>query len=78
MKRSIRILVLAALISSPILMLAQSPPHPNGGNAPNAGGTTNGPVGGGAPIENGTFILFTLALAYIGRKVYVMRKTAEE
>jgi len=78
MKRSIRIFVLAVLISSPLLMLAQTPPHPNGGNAPNTGGTTNGPVGGGAPIENGTFILFTLALAYIGRKVYVMRNTAEE
>ena len=78
MKRSIRIFVLAALISSPLLMLAQSPPHPNGGNAPNTGGTTNGPVGGGAPIENGTFILITLALAYAGRKIYVMRRPVEE
>jgi hypothetical protein len=74
MKRSIRIFVLAVLISSPVLMLAQTPPHP-GGNPTTSGNT---PVGGAAPIENGTFILFTLALAYIGRKVYVMRKTAEE
>ena len=75
MKRSIRIFVLAALISSPLLMLAQSPPHPNGGGAPGNGNT---PVGGGAPIENGTFILITLALAYAGRKIYVMRRPVEE
>ena len=76
-----KILIIAAIaigLSFSSTLTAQNPPHPNGGNAPNAGGTTNGPVGGSAPIENGTFILFTLALAYIGRKVYVMRKTAEE
>ena len=75
-----KILIIAAIaigLSFSSTLTAQTPPHPNGGNAPNAGGTTNGPVGG-APVGNGTFILFALALAYAGRKVYVMRRTADE
>ena len=73
-----KILIIAAIaigLSFSSTLTAQNPPHPNGGNAPGAG---NGPVGGGAPVGNGTFILFALALAYAGRKVYVMRRTAEE
>jgi hypothetical protein len=74
MKKILLIAAIAIGLSLSSTLTAQTPPHPNGGNAPGPG---TGPVGG-APIENGTFILFTLALAYIGRKVYVMRKTAEE
>jgi hypothetical protein len=73
-----KILIIAAIaigLSFSSALNAQTPPHPNGGNAPGPG---NGPVGGGAPIENGTFILITLALAYAGRKVYVMRRPVEE
>ena len=62
--------IVTFLLASPVLLLAQ--PHPNGGNAPNTGGTHNGPVGG-APIGNGTFILTALAMAYAGRKVYVVQ-----
>jgi len=76
MKRNLKIFTIAAfLVIAPLFMLAQ-PPHPNGGNAPNAGGTTNAPVG--APVGNGTFILLTLAMAYAGRKVYQGRTTEEE
>jgi hypothetical protein len=78
MKKIFLIAAIAIGLSFSSTLTAQSPPHPNGGNAPNTGGTTNGPVGGGAPVGNGTFILFALALAYAGRKVYVMRRTAEE
>jgi len=78
MKKIVLIAAIALGLSFSSTLTAQNPPHPNGGNAPNAGGTTNGPVGGGAPVGNGTFILFALALAYAGRKVYVMRQTIEE
>jgi len=72
-----KILIIAAIaigLSFSSTVSAQQPPHP-GGN-PETNGNT--PVGGGAPVGNGTFILFALALAYAGRKVYVMRRTAEE
>ena len=75
MKKLIIISAIALGLSLPLVLSAQTPPHPNGGVNPSG---DNNRVGAGAPIENGTFILFTLALAYIGRKVYVMRKTVEE
>ena len=77
MKKILLIAAIAIGLSLSSTLTAQNPPHPNGGNAPNTGGTSNAPVGG-APIENGTFILITLALAYTGRKVYVMRRPVEE
>jgi len=69
-------LITMLLVVAPVLIFAQQPPHPNGGGTPTTG--TNTQVGGnqGAPIGSGTFFLFTLAVAYAGRKVYVMR-TAE-
>jgi len=76
MKKIFLIAAIAIGLSFSSTLTAQAPPHPNGGGAPNQGNNT--PVGGGAPIENGTFILFALALAYASRKVYVMRRTAEE
>ena len=70
MKKNFKIMIIAILlVTAPLLMLAQAPPHPNGGSAPTAG---NGPVGGGAPIGSGTLILLALAAAYGGRKVYVV------
>jgi hypothetical protein len=72
-----KILIIAAIaigLSFSSTVSAQAPPHPGGD--PTTSGNT--PVGGGAPVGNGTFILFALALAYAGRKVYVMRRTAEE
>jgi len=75
MKRLVKIIILVAfMLITPLLMMAQEPPHPNGGAAP---GDENVPVGGGAPIGSGTLILITLAAAYSGRKVYVMHTTAE-
>jgi hypothetical protein len=77
MKRNLKVLLIAAfLVTAPLLILAQ--PHPNGGNNPNAGGTTNNPVGPSAPIGNGTIILLVLAAAYGSRKVYEARETAGE
>jgi len=77
MKRNLKVLLIAAfLVTAPLLIFAQ--PHPNGGNNPNAGGTTNNPVGPSAPIGNGTLILLALAAAYGSRKVYQSRETAQE
>jgi hypothetical protein len=75
MKQNLKVLIIAAfLTTSPLLMFAQ--PHPNGGAAPT--GLTNTPVGPSAPIGSGTFILLTLAAAYAGRKVYVVRTETSE
>ncbi|MEI6748538.1 MAG: hypothetical protein ACOYMF_07805 [Bacteroidales bacterium] len=71
MKRNFRILLISAfLVTAPLLMLAQSPPHPNGGATPGAG---NGPVGGGAPIGSGLVIMVAMGAAYGLRKLYQMR-----
>lgn len=77
MKRNFKLVLIAALLlSAPLLMFAQSPPHPN--NNSGAPGSGNTPVGAGAPIGNGTFILLTLAMAYSAWKVQVLRPAAEE
>lgn len=69
MKRKFRILLIAAfLVTVPMILMAQQPPHPNGGN----NGPGGGPVGGGAPIGSGLAILITLGAAYGMRKSYQM------
>lgn len=76
MKRNFKIFLIAALLTTaPFIMVAQTPPHPNNGTGPNG---NNHAVGSGAPIENGSFILLTLAIAYAGRKLYEMRTKKEE
>lgn len=73
MKRKLRIvLITVLLVAAPLFMLAQTPPHPNGGNAPTPG--NNGPVGGGAPIDGGLSILLLATLAFSVNRYYRMRK----
>ena len=72
MKNKIKTLVIAALISAPVFIFAQTPPHPNGGGAP---GGSNTPVGGGAPIGGGLLIMASLAMGYGARKVYDFRES---
>ena len=77
MNRNLKILAISAfLLIAPLLMFAQSPPHPNNGGTAPGPGNGNHPVGGGAPIGDGVYILATLAIAYGSRKIYVMRKRA--
>jgi hypothetical protein len=84
MKKHFRIITvfiaLALLVSIHTVSLAQLPPPPPPNGGPGGGhglGGNQGPAG--APIGNGTYILFALAAAYALRKVYVSRKvTAEE
>ncbi|MFZ4706347.1 MAG: hypothetical protein ACOYMF_10110 [Bacteroidales bacterium] len=74
MKNKFKMLLIAAcLITAPSFILAQTPPHPNNGNAPNTGGTGNGPVGGGAAIGSGLSILLAMSAAYGFRKFYQKR-----
>ena len=56
-----------------VRLTAQIPPHPNNGGAPTAA-NGNKPVGGGATLADGSFILLALALAYAGRKMYEAHK----
>lgn len=72
MKTKILKAVFVLLISlAPVLLLAQNPPHPNGGNGPTG---TNTPVGGGAPIDGGLTIMLLLGAAYGSKKLYQRKK----
>jgi hypothetical protein len=71
MKKALKILIVAAfLMATPLFIIAQNPPHPNGGSGP---GTGNTPVGGGAPISGGLLILMSLVIGYSAKKVYDLR-----
>jgi hypothetical protein len=72
MKRAIRTIIVSGLVLAvPVIMMAQTPPHPNGGNAPGAGNT---PVGGGSPIDGGISLLMLMGAAYGAKKVFRMKK----
>jgi hypothetical protein len=68
MKNTTRILILILFVLSTIVLNAQTPPHPNGGKVPGSSGTSNAPVGGGAPIGSGNLFMIVLAVAFAGRK----------
>jgi len=68
MKKAIQIFTIAGLfLLIPMISLAQTPPHPNGGSGPGSGNT---PVGGGAPIDGGLSVMLVLAAAYGSKKAY--------
>ncbi|MCF8369748.1 MAG: hypothetical protein K9G76_11970 [Bacteroidales bacterium] len=72
MKNKIFKTVLVLLIAiSPVILLAQNPPHPNGGSGPTGGNT---PVGGGAPIDGGLSFLLVLGAAYGSKKLFQQNK----
>jgi len=71
MKNTLKTLVIAILISVPVFLFAQNPPHPNGGGGPTGGNT---PVGGAAPVGGGLVILLGLGFGYGAKKVYRMRR----
>jgi len=58
-----------------IEIMAQTPPHPNGGGGPGAGNT---PVGGGASIGGGLLIMVSLGVGYGMRKIYDIRNKNQE
>jgi hypothetical protein len=63
MKKIFTLITTILFLSLPLLLPAQNPPHPNGGNAPNGGGSSNSPVGG-APVGSGTELLIMLGAGY--------------
>ena len=68
MKKALRILVVTAFIlAGPLFMMAQAPPHPNGGSGPTGDNT---PVGGAAPIGGGLIIMMVMGAAYGSKKLY--------
>jgi len=67
MKKTMKTIIIAIFIAAPLFILAQNPPHPNGGSGP---GPSNTPVGGGAPIDGGLSILMVLGAAYGSKKIY--------
>jgi len=72
MKKALKnILIVAFLMTAPLFLLAQNPPHPNGGGAPGSGNT---PVGGGAPIDGGLVMLIAMGSAYGAKKIWKFRK----
>ena len=77
MKNILKITLIAILlITAPVLLNAQAPPHPNSGGAP----TNNTAVGGqqgGAPIGSGNFLLIGLALLYASKKAVSLRRQPE-
>lgn len=72
MKRIAGILAISAfMLTAPLMLLGQTPPHPNGGNVPGSGNT---PVGGAAPIDGGIVMLMVMGAAYGAKKVYRLKK----
>ncbi|GAB4323403.1 MAG: hypothetical protein Kow00127_16080 [Bacteroidales bacterium] len=71
MKKLVQILAITILFTAPVLLQAQTPPHPNGGSAP---GGSNTPVGGGAPLGSGLVILAGLAMGYGAKKMAHFRE----
>ena len=72
LKKKIKITgIILAFLAAPLFLLAQNPPHPNGGSGPGSGNT---PVGGGAPIDGGLSIMLILGAAYGSKKVYQQMK----
>lgn len=74
MKKNLKKYILSLLISFAITVAFA------GTNPPDPGSTPTGPpLGGGAPIGGGTFILIALGAAYAGRKIYnITTEKAEE
>ncbi|MCD4697411.1 MAG: hypothetical protein K8S16_14345 [Bacteroidales bacterium] len=66
-KTIIKLTAIAAMVLLSVGLFAQSPPHPNGGNAPSGG---NAPVGGAAPIDGGLTFLLIMGAAYGGKKLF--------
>ncbi len=75
MKKAIRILAIAFLISIGTLFISSLSAQPLPGGDPSGGGTGSGaPVGGYAPIGSGLVILLALGAGYGTKKVYDFRK----
>ena len=71
MQKLIKKLLLIICFSIPFFLMAQNPPHPNGGSGPTGGNT---PVGGGAPLGSGLVLMMVLGSAYAAKKTFFVKK----
>ena len=67
-KKILSTLIVVAMLFTPLFTLAESEPGDPGI------GPSGPPLGGGAPIGGGTFILIALGAAYGAKKVYEMNR----
>ena len=75
MKKLYSLILITVFLMLSLGAISQPPPPPGD---PSTSPTGNAPVGqANAPIGNGTLILFLLAAAYGGRKVYVLHSQPE-
>ena len=65
-------IIVIFIILIPLTIAASEPGDPTG----DPSGET--PIGGGAPIGGGTFILIALGAAYGGKKIYRIKKESLE
>jgi hypothetical protein len=70
----IMLLAFAGILSNTQAQPGGGPPPP----PPNSSSGQTGPVGGSAPVGNGTLLLLTLALAYAGIKIQSLQKDPKE
>jgi hypothetical protein len=76
MKKLIKHLIIVVFLAAgPLLMQAQTPPHPNGGGGPGSGNT---PVGGGAPIGGGLIVMLALGIGYGANRIFDSRTKLAE
>jgi hypothetical protein len=68
MKKKLFLLMFVSILVWESPLKSQVPPPPANH------GSEGGPVGGSAPIGDGTLMLIFLAAAYASRKVYLIRK----
>jgi len=69
MKKIISTIIVVSMLLFPLFTIADT--HPGDPGSEPSGET---PIGGGAPIGGGTFILIALGAAYGGKKVYDINK----
>lgn len=69
-KNIFKIALIVVLMLVVVTIFAQPAPNETGLN----GGEGSAPVGGAAPIGGGVIILASLALGYVTRKIYNLRK----
>ena len=73
-KVAIKSVLIIALMLMVIVVSGQPAPGDTGLN----GGEGSAPVGGGASIGGGLLIMLSMALGYLGRRIYEMRKSILE
>ena len=73
MKKAIRLLTIAVLVSAAFLLVNTLMAQPMPGGDPSGGGGGT-PVGGYSPVGSGIVMLLALAASYGSRKIYNARK----